>query len=75
MTNNSRLNFSPVARFHPRFARPVERRLMLGLTARRTIQRELAAFPNPVTDLATSGLRRGATLLDRLQSTLTRYHD
>lgn len=73
MTKNSRLDFSPVTQFRSRLAPIRDRRLMLGLTARH-VRRDQPTFSS-IADSPISGLRRSSTLLDRLQSSLTRYHE
>lgn len=73
MSKNTRLDFSPVTHFRSRLAPVSDRRLMLGLTARH-VRRDLPTFSS-ITDSPISGLQRSSSLLDRLQSSLTRYHE
>jgi hypothetical protein len=69
---NTRPNFSPITPIRSRFA-PAGERLLLGLTARH-VRRDPATY-NLGSVSPISGLRRTSSLLDRLQSPLTRYHD
>jgi hypothetical protein len=74
MTKNSRLDFSPVTPFRSRFLRGGDSRLMLGLTARR-IRNDRPTFLGATAPLTVSGLSPSTSVLDRLRTPLTRYHD
>ena len=73
MNKNSRTDLSPITHFRSRRTPSVGRRLMLGLTARHVRHDEPTFNFNAVSPI--SGLRRGSSLVDRLQSPLTRYHE
>ena len=68
---NSRPNFSPITPYRRRSAVTGDR-LMLGLTARH-VRRDQPTSSYLISPI--SGLRRTSSLLDQLQSPLTRHHD
>jgi hypothetical protein len=74
MNKDFPLNFSAASKNHLGLVSRAKRRLMLGLTAR-----HIRAHGGSVGEFSAAsvglGSLFGSTLLDRLQPTLTRYHD